>query len=540
MMEPAANVRIIPAKQQTANGQKRYHQLRVAAYCRVSTELEEQQNSYQVQIEYYTEKINQNKEWTLAGIFADEGISGTSTAKRTEFNRMIRMCKQKKIDLILTKSISRFARNTVDCLESVRLLKSLGIGVIFEKENFNTLTMTSEFLIALFGSFAQAESESISKNVTLGNQMAFKSGKARIQYRGLLGYRRGENGKSEIEPEGAETVRRIFSLFLGGYTLRAIAKQMIAEQRPNGMGTMVWRVGGIERILYNEKYVGDVLMQKTYTVDCITHKKAKNCGERAMYLIQDNHPAIIDRDTYNLVQQELKRRVSKRKTDDKTKTETGKYSGKYALTEIMICAECGTAFRRVVWRQTDTPKPVWRCLNRLNHGTKYCHDSPTLHEERLHFAVVRAINEYYDCSAEIRRILAENVQTVMAGSAARQMQEIQNRLQEIDTARNDLISMIASGGCDEDSMDDTFAQLHAEEQELSQKLEALQAQSQMTLEQEQQMQTVLTEIADTDFRLTEYDDALTRKLIECIKVKSKTEFTVIFKGGFAVDTDILP
>lgn len=539
-METAANVRIIPAKQQTADGQKRYHQLRVAAYCRVSTEMEEQQNSYQVQIEYYTEKINQNKEWTLAGIFADEGISGTSTAKRTEFNRMIRMCKQKKIDLILTKSISRFARNTVDCLEYIRMLKSLGIGVIFEKENFNSLTMTSEFLIALFGSFAQAESESISKNVTLGNQMAFKSGKARIQYRGLLGYRRGADGKPMIEPTEAETVRQIFMLFLEGGTIRSIAEKMIAGNRLTAQGDLKWTATMIRRILHNEKYVGDVLMQKTYTLDCITHKSVKNNGERAMYLIQDNHPAIIDCDTYNRVQQELKRRVSKRKTDDKTKTETGKYSGKYALTEIMICAECGTAFRRVVWRQTGTPKPVWRCLNRLNHGSKYCHDSPTLHEELLHRAVARAINEYYDCSAEIRRILAENVQTVMAGSAAGQMQEIQKRLQEIDTARNDLICMIASGGCDEDSMDETFAQLHAEEQELTQKLETLQAQSWMTPEQEQQMQTVLAEITDTDFRLTEYDDSLTRKLIECIKVKSKTEITVIFKGGYAVDTDILP
>lgn len=540
MMEPAANVRIIPANPKVTDRQKQYHQLRVAAYCRVSTEMEEQQNSYQVQIEYYTEKINQNKEWTLAGIFADEGISGTSTAKRTEFNRMIRMCKQKKIDLILTKSISRFARNTVDCLEYIRMLKSLGIGVIFEKENFNSLTMTSEFLIALFGSFAQAESESISKNVTLGNQMAFKSGKARIQYRGLLGYRRGSDGKPVIEPTEAETVRRIFMLFLEGGTIRSIAEKMIAGNRLTAQGDLKWTATMIRRILHNEKYVGDVLMQKTYTLDCITHKSVKNNGERAMYLIQNNHPAIIDRDTYNRVQQELKRRVSKRKTDDKTKTETGKYSGKYALTEIMICGECGTAFRRVVWRQTGTPKPVWRCLNRLNHGSKYCHDSPTLHEELLHRAVVRAINEYYDCSAEIRRILAENVQTVMAGSAAGQMQEIQKRLQEIDAARNDLICMIASGGYDEDSMDETFAQLHAEEQELTQKLETLQAQSRMTPEQEQQMQTVLAEITDTDFRLTEYDDALTRKLIECIKVKSKTEITVIFKGGYAVDTDILP
>ena len=459
-MDTAPNVRIIPAKKQSTDGGVQYHQLRVAAYCRVSTELEEQQSSYEAQIEYYTEMIHAKKEWTLAGIFADEGISGTQTSKRTAFNRMIRMCKQKRIDLILTKSISRFARNTVDCLEHVRLLKSLGIGVIFEKENLNSLTMSSEFLIALFGSFAQAESESISKNITLGNQMAFKSGKARINYRGLLGYRKGANGLPEIVPEGAETVRLVYSLFLQGETMRGIVNRMIADNRLTGMGTLGWSAGYVQRILLNEKYVGDVLMQKTFTPDCITHKQVKNRGERAMYLISDHHPAIVDRETFNLVQQELKRRTSMRKKDSKTKTEVGKYSGKYALTELLICGECGTAYRRVVWHQTATPKPVWRCINRLNHGSKFCRESPTLHEVPLHRAIVNAINAYYDCSADIRKLLANNVQTVMGGSAWTEMQKIRARLQEIDKARNDLILLIATTGCDEESMDDSFASNH--------------------------------------------------------------------------------
>ena len=183
---------------QTAENRDKYHQLRVAAYCRVSTEQEEQQNSYQVQIAYYTDLINRKKEWTLAGIFADEGISGTQTKKRTEFNRMIRMCKNKKIDLVITKSISRFARNAVDCLEYVRQLKDLGIGVIFEKENLNTLTMTSEFMIALYGSFAQAESESISKNVSWGKEKAYREGRVTFQYKYLLGYKKGVDGTDVV------------------------------------------------------------------------------------------------------------------------------------------------------------------------------------------------------------------------------------------------------------------------------------------------------------------------------------------------------
>ena len=211
------SVTIIPAtKNLNAENTDKYHQLRVAAYCRVSTEQEEQQNSYQVQIDYYTDLINQNKEWVLAGIFADEGISGTQTKKRTEFNKMIRLCKKRKIDLVLCKSISRFARNTVDTLEYVRQLKELGIAVIFEKENINTMTMTSEFMIALYGSFAQAESESISKNVSWGIEKAFREGKVKYNLSRLYGYRKGADGKPEIVPEEAKVIKLIYKLYLDG------------------------------------------------------------------------------------------------------------------------------------------------------------------------------------------------------------------------------------------------------------------------------------------------------------------------------------
>ncbi len=336
-MPIAPNVTIIPEKAQTAENRDKYHQLRVAAYCRVSTEQEEQQNSYQVQIAYYTDLINRKKEWTLAGIFADEGISGTQTKKRSEFNRMIRMCKNKKIDLVITKSISRFARNTVDCLEYVRQLKDLGIGVIFEKENLNTLTMTSEFMIALYGSFAQAESESISKNVSWGKEKAFREGKVQFQYKHLLGYKKGADGKPEIVPEEAETVRLIFKLYLDGYAYQRIAEVLEHQERKTALGKSKWDKKEIARILKNEKYVGDALLQKTFTTDCITHKIVKNNGQRPMYLVTNNHEPIVDRDTFNRVQQELARRSSKRKISDKTTTEQGKYSSKYALTELLIC-----------------------------------------------------------------------------------------------------------------------------------------------------------------------------------------------------------
>ncbi len=537
-MTTAANVRVIPARPQMAEHQNLHHQIRVAAYCRVSTEMEEQQNSYQVQIDYYTDLINKKKEWTLAGIFADEGISGTQTKKRTEFNRMIRMCKRKKIDLVITKSISRFARNTVDCLEYVRQLKDLGIGVIFEKENINTLTMTSEFMIALYGSFAQAESESISKNVSLGVQMAFREGKARIQYRNLLGYCKGADDKPEIVPDEAETVKLIFQLFLDGLSTQKIADALIAKERPTVSGDLTWNSGMVRKILHNEKYVGDVLLQKTYTVDCITHKKAVNHGERTMYFVSDHHEPIIDRITYNLVQQELARRKSKRKATSKGITEQGKYSSKYALTELLICGECGTPYRRAVWTQTGEKRPVWRCVSRLEHGSKYCKSSPTIHEEPLHRAIVKAINEYYDCREDVARILKSNVESVLFGLGQSEIQAIEKRLKEIDTARSDLIGLITSGACEEDKLDGEFAKLYEEETQLSEKLLSLKAQANTDSTTQNQIQSTLAEIENEKFELKSFDDVLIRKLIECVKVMSKTELLIIFKGGYEVRAEI--
>ncbi len=537
-MSTAPNVTVIPAKVQTAESRDKYHQLRVAAYCRVSTELEEQQNSYQVQIAYYTDLINKKKEWTLAGIFADEGISGTQTKKRTEFNRMIRMCKNKKIDLVITKSISRFARNTVDCLEYVRQLKDLGIGVIFEKENINTLTMTSEFMISLYGSFAQAESESISKNVSWGKEKACREGKVQFQYKYLLGYKKGADGKPEIVPEEAEIVRLIYNLFLDGYSLSNIKKVLESKEFLTSTGKKIWNVSHIQSILKNEKYVGDALLQKTFTSDCITHKVVKNHGERPMYLVTNHHDPIIDRDTYNRVQQELARRNSKRKISDKTVTEQGKYSSKYALSELLICGHCGTPYRRTTWAARGKKQIVWRCLSRLEHGKKYCPDSPTIKEEQLHRGILRAINNYYSCRNDIVRILKANIGSVLECQGQEEILSVEKRLKEIDQARTDLVNLIASGGCDEDKLDSEFAKLYAEEQGLSERLTMLKSQNKTSEETQAKLDKIMNMIEHEKFELETFDNVLIRKLIECVKILSKTEILVIFKGGYEVRTEI--
>ena len=409
----ASNVTMIPALSPAELKQSKYKQIRVAAYCRVSTDSEEQANSYQVQIEYYTNLINSNPEWTLAGIFADEGISGTQTKNRKQFNKMIRKCQQKKIDLVLCKSISRFARNTVDCLEYIRELKLIGIGVMFEKENINTMTMNSEFIISLYGSFAQAESESISKNVSWGIEKSFREDKVKYVLDKTFGYRMGEDGVPYIVGKEAEVVRRIYVMFLDGMSMQGIADQLQSEGIKRRSGSSTWNRANVNFILKNEKYAGDAILQKSYTIDCITHKRVKNNGEKNKYIVYDCHPAIISRDTYNRVQQELARRGSIRKRSDKAETEQGHYASKYALSDILICGECGTAYRRVTWTSHGHKLIVWRCISRLDHGSKYCKNSPSINEEKLQNAIVDAFNRVYADGEKLMEEMKRNLMLVM-------------------------------------------------------------------------------------------------------------------------------
>lgn len=349
----------IPANPMLANLQHRKRKLRVAAYCRVSTEEEEQQNSFEVQVDYYTEKISNHEGWQLAGIFADDGISGVRTKKREQFNKMIELCKQKKIDLILTKSISRFARNTLDCIKHIRILKSWGIPVIFEKENIDTSNMNSEMILICLSAFAQAESESISGNVTKGIRMGYKQGRFTFRYTGFA-FQRGPDGEPEIILKDAETIRMIAQSFLNGDSMQGIKEKLEKAGIPSPAGEPQWTTQTVLRILQNEKYAGDVLLQKTYTSDFLEGKVKKNNGELPQYYIQNNHPAIIPRETFYQIQEELARRRSKKPSSvKKTKTNRGRYTSKYALSERLVCGDCGCYFRRVTWSIHGRKQIVW-------------------------------------------------------------------------------------------------------------------------------------------------------------------------------------
>lgn len=359
-------ITVIPADPQFTERDIQKKHLRVAAYCRVSTDSEEQLNSYNAQITYYTEKIAATPEWTMVRLYADEGITGTSMKRRKEFLKMLRDCDRGKIDLIITKSASRFGCNTLDGLDTVRRLKRKGIGVFFEKENVNTLYMDNEMILTFMMSQAQAESESPSGNVKWGHRRNFKDGKVYYHYASFLGYRKGADGLPEIDPDEAAVVRRIFARYLMGQSVRQICRDLTVDGIKTAQGGDSWHDSVVQNMLKNEKYIGDALLQKTYMADLFTHEQRKNMGKLPKYYVHECHPAIIDRETFQRVQEELARRSSLRKTSSKTKTELGKYCGKYVLSELLVCGECGSPYRRVIWSRPEGKRVVWRCINRLS------------------------------------------------------------------------------------------------------------------------------------------------------------------------------
>ena len=538
---PEMVISVIPANPAMVAGAKdKYKQLRVAAYCRVSTEQEEQQSSFEAQVGYYTEKIAENTQWRIAGIFADEGISGTSVNKRPEFMRMIRLCEKGKIDMILTKSISRFSRNTVDCLNYIRRLKELQIPVVFEKENINTMQMASEVMLGMMGMFAQAESESLSKNVTWGIRNSFKNGNVPFRYNQMLGYEKGDDGKPKIAPEEAEVVKTIFKAYLDGSSLIQIKQMLESEEIKTASGKIEWTQGGLKYILQNEKYVGDALLQKSYITDFISKKAKKNNGELPKYLVSNHHEAIIDRDTFNRVQEEMAWRTSKRKVSDKTTTEQGRYSSKYALTELMMCGNCGSPYRRITWYREGNKKVVWRCLNRVEHGTKYCKDSPSSEESLLHGAIVKVLNSLSDDKDEIIPVLKYSLSLALQekDEDGISIYTLEQRIKELNQCMMDMVVLSAKSGASEEKFDEEFKKISDEINALKELLKTNKCRQSKVENESSRLNEIFELIEKEDFSIKEYDDILTRQFIECIKVVSSSKLLVIFKGGMEMEVEI--
>lgn len=527
---------VIPAK--SRDEIQRTTRLNVAAYCRVSTDQEEQENSYEAQISYYTENIGKNNDWQMAGIFADEGITGTQAKKRPEFLKMIRLCRQRKIDMVLTKSLSRFARNTVDSLNYIRELKALGIAVIFEKENINTLETDTEMMLTIMSCFAQAESESISKNVSWGIRQSFKNGNVPMQYARLLGYKKGDGGNAEIIPDEAEVVREIYRCYLDGMSMNLIADRLNAKGLTTKGSGSPYRKAVVQRILTNEKYTGDALLQKTYVTDCITKKTRKNNGELPMYLVKNHHEPIISRSDFNRVQEEMARRSAKRTIADKlTKTGQGKYSAKYALSELLICGECGEHYRRVTWTAKGFKEIKWRCVRRIQYGKKKCHSSPTVDEQALHRAIVSAINDLCTVKDDVAKALRESITEVLDPNQNGSIQAAQQRIDELARNIDELIRLATVPETAVTAMAD-IEKFSEEMKALREFIETEKAKKATTTRSSAELNAVLERLEHEEFTMTEYDDVAVRQLIEKITVESKDTITVTFKGSFEVRKEL--
>ena len=502
---------------------------RVAAYCRVSTDREEQEHSFETQKAMYTEMIMMKPTWQMAGIYADEGITGTVAKKRPGFMKMIEDCRKGKIDMIVTKSVSRFSRNNLDCLMYVRELKQLGIPIIFEKEGINTIQVSSELLLTLFGALSQAESESISMNVKLGIRQSLKNGNVRFSYKTFLGYRKGVDGQPEIVPEQADIVRRIYNDFLAGATYLEIAKRLTEENVPTMGGGNRWFSERIKSILKNEKYKGDALLQKTYITDPISKRVKKNNGELPMYYVENSHPAIIERRIFDRVQEEIARRAGKKKVKQTgTKTELGRYSGKYALTELLYCGECGTPYRRCTWSRDGKKKIVWRCVSRLDYGKKYCKNSPSVEESRLHNAIAAAITEKANSEEINIGGIMNHIESFGSQRDTDGIIQRQRRIAEIEKVIDDL-ARLNSDEAQSGELDYKFSELYAELYSVKDELEEMQSgASALDGDMLNEMREVVTGLKNHP---VEYDDKVVRQLIDCIKVMSADTIKICFKDG---------
>jgi len=348
-------IKIEPVKPLSSDAPVTLSRLKVAAYARVSTDQDSQKNSFEAQKDYYTQLITANPQWDFAGIYADNGISGTSSEKRPEFNRMMHDCRVGKIQMILTKSVSRFARNTVDSLNAIRELKKLGIGIQFEKEGIFTLDAKGEFLITLMSSLSQEESRSISENVRWGLRKKAADGRYSVAYSHFLGYDRGKDGHFVINPEQGVIVKHIFRLFLIGYSPKAIASILMDNEIPTARGNLRWFYDTVEKKILNESYKGDKLLQKTYVPDFLNKKQVKNQGELQQYYVTAGHAAIIEPALFDHAQETFRRRLNSEYA----------YSGMNPLSGKMWCGLCGKPYGVRYWHG----RPVWQCREK---SRKHC------------------------------------------------------------------------------------------------------------------------------------------------------------------------
>ncbi len=527
----AKNITVIPATidkhTKVVMGQRRRR--RVAGYARVSTDSEEQLTSYEAQVDYYTNYIQSNPDWQFVKVYTDEGISATNTKKRDGFNSMIQDALDGRIDLIVTKSVSRFARNTVDSLTTVRKLKEKGVEVYFQKENIYTLDSKGELLITIMSSLAQEESRSISENVTWGQRKRFADGKVSLPYRQFLGYRKGADGLPEIVPEQAAIVRRIYKSFMQGKTAGAIARELTADGIPTPGGKVKWQSSTVESILQNEKYRGDARLQKSFTVDFLQKKMKINEGEVPQYYVENSHPAIIEPEEWDLVQAEFTRRK-----------ELGRrYSSHSVFSSMIFCGDCGAMYGSKVWHSTSKYcRTIWQCNDKFK--SEHRCTTPHLYEDDIKKLFLQAFSKLMDTR---ERILEDCrlAQDTLCDCTDLDIEQA-TILEEMDILSEVIRHCVEENTVKVQNQAEYYERYdrHAKKYDkLKKRYEAIEAERQRRKEQSNRLGAFVSTIALQEELPIEFTDDLWLSTVERMTVNADETLVFTFKSGVEVTEQMM-
>lgn len=521
-------VTVIPATRDFHTGaiKNSIYRKKVAAYARVSTDHEEQRTSYEAQVDYYTKYIQGRADWDFVKVYTDEGITATNTKHREGFNDMIADALAGKIDLIITKSVSRFARNTVDSLTTVRKLKEKGVEVYFEKENIYTLDSKGELLITIMSSLAQEESRSISENITWGKRKFFADGKVYLPYKRFLGYKKGADGLPEIVPEEAEIIRLIYSLFLEGKTTTTIANILTEKGIPTPSGKVAkWASSTVESILTNEKYRGSALLQKVFTVDFLTKKHKVNEGEVPQYYIEESHPAIIPPVEFEMVQDEMRRR----------KRIGYNYSGNSIFASKIVCDDCGGYYGPKVWHSNDKYRRViYRCNRKYSKGENKC-KTPTITEEDIKAAFITAFNRLIADKGQVLE-QCRCMQTLLSDTTEIDA-ELATALEEMNIVKELLIKCVEDNTKVQQSQEEFWNKYNNLEKRYEQAKNTVEELRFTRKEREHKLETIgafMFEIHERDDIIDTFDDRLWCVTVQEMRVTHEGSFRMFFKNGLEI------
>jgi len=520
----AKNVMTIPAtlNRFTSTPKTKVTKRKVCAYARVSTDHLEQLTSYEAQVSYYTDYIQQHSDWEFVKVYSDEGVTGCNTKHRIGFAQMVADALDGKINLIITKSVSRFARNTVDSLTTIRTLKEHGVEVYFEKENIWTFDSKGELLISLMSSIAQEESRSISENCTWGQRRRFEEGKVSVPFKRFLGYDKGENGELVVNPEQAVTVRRIYAEFLQGKSPYQIAKGLTADGIPTPGGKQKWTDKVIRSILTNEKYKGDALLQKVYTTDFLTKKKKKNNGEVPQYYVKDDHEAIIEPEIFDLVQKQMLLRTK----EEKRTSTVSIFSGK------IKCADCSGWYGSKVWHSNDKyRRVVWQCNHKFK-GQKCT--TPTFSESEIKELFIKAVNLLLTQKSEIFSAY-DTIQDELfsTDSLEQERSNIQTEIDALSQKIELLIRENAASAIEPEEYRNRYTPMIKQYDALLEKQNSLAEEITVRQLRREQAELFRKEL-ETAGAVSEFDESLWISMTDYITVHSKEKIMFTFKDGVQI------